>query len=112
MAYSINGPIGVIFTAVEDLREIGELTCRSYTTLQVVDLGHIVIGNHNVFGSDLYQWILMNCKAVISPFESYSFILFVRPSFMTVHLYLYIIILLGLFISMTGHVCLLDILVC
>ena len=48
MAYNISKPVDVIFSAVEDLRKIVELASRPYTDLQIVDLGHIVIGNHNM----------------------------------------------------------------
>ena len=39
MEYSIDEPIAIIFDAVEDLVEIGELAGRPYSPLQIVDLG-------------------------------------------------------------------------
>jgi len=57
MSYDILETNGVIFTTVEDLCEIGGLTGKPYSEIQIVNLGHIVIGNHNMFRSDLRRWI-------------------------------------------------------
>ena len=53
MSYDISEPIDVIFTAVKDLREINELAGKPYSEMQIFNLGHIVISNHNIFRSNL-----------------------------------------------------------
>ena len=47
--YSIDEPIDVIFSAVEDLLEIGELAGRPYSPQQIVDLGFLIISKQRIF---------------------------------------------------------------
>lgn len=49
ISYVILDPINVIFTAVKDLREIVELPGKPYSEMQIIEIGHIMIGNHNIF---------------------------------------------------------------
>jgi len=57
ISYVILDPINVIFTAVKDLREIVELPGKPYSEMQIIEIGHIMIGNHNIFWSDIHRWI-------------------------------------------------------
>merc|ERR1719148_486318 len=43
--------------AVEDLVEIGELVGRSYSPLQIVDLGYIVLAKNIIFRGDILKWV-------------------------------------------------------
>ena len=57
ISYNISEPINVIFPAVKGLCKISKLTGKSYSEIHIVDLGHIVIGNHNIFWTDLRRLI-------------------------------------------------------
>ena len=49
MEHIMEEPIDLIFDAVEDLREIGELAARPYSPAQIVDLGYIILAKNRLF---------------------------------------------------------------
>ena len=51
--YTIEEPMTIIFDAIEDLAEIGELVKRLYSAQQVVDLGYIIISKNRIIRSDI-----------------------------------------------------------
>ena len=55
--YAIEEPITIIFDAIEDLVEIGELTGIPYSAQQVVDLSNIIISKNRIFRSDIFKWM-------------------------------------------------------
>ena len=55
--YSIDETIDVVFSAVEDLIDIGKLSGRTYPSQQIVDLGNLVISKHRIFRSDIWKWM-------------------------------------------------------
>ena len=55
MQYNIDEPLDIIYTSVDDLREIVEMSGKSYTLKQLVDLGYMVVASQPVFRSDLYH---------------------------------------------------------
>ena len=57
MQYVIDKPIDIIYTSVDDLREIAEMAGNPYTPEQLVDLGYMVVASQLVFRSDLCRWI-------------------------------------------------------
>ena len=50
-------PIDLIYDAVEDLREIGELLARPYSPAQIVDLGYIILAKNRLFRGDIRKWM-------------------------------------------------------
>jgi len=49
MQYNIDEPINIIYTSVNNLREIAEMAGTPYTPEQLVDLGYMVIASQPVF---------------------------------------------------------------
>ena len=48
MQYSIDKPIKIVYTSVDDLREIAEMAGKPYTPDQLVDLGYMVVTSQPV----------------------------------------------------------------
>ena len=57
MEYNLEKPIDIIFDAIEDLVETGELTRRPYSAQQIVDLGYIILSKKRIFRSDIRKWV-------------------------------------------------------
>ena len=45
MQYIIDKPIDIMYTSVDDLREIAEMVGKPYTPEQLVDLGYMVVAS-------------------------------------------------------------------
>jgi len=56
MEYSIDESIAIIFDAVEDLVETGELAGKPYSPLQIVDLRYMVLVKNRIFRGDIRKW--------------------------------------------------------
>ena len=55
--YNLEEPTDIIFDAVEDLLEIGELSGRPYSAQQIFDLGCIILSKNRIFRSDIRKWV-------------------------------------------------------
>ena len=53
LSYSIDEPINVVFSAIEDLLDIGKLAGRSYSLQQIAELGFLIISKQRIFRSDI-----------------------------------------------------------
>ena len=57
MTYNLTEPITVIFDAVDNQRELGELTGKHYTPSQIADLSFLVISNYPIFRDNVRIWL-------------------------------------------------------
>ena len=57
MLYNIDESIGVIYSSIDDFREITEMVVNPYIPEQLVDLGYIIITSQSVSHSNLHWWI-------------------------------------------------------
>ena len=57
MEYQIQEVISIIFDAIKDLAEIGELAGRPYSPHQIVNIGYIVLSQNRIFRSNVRKWI-------------------------------------------------------
>jgi len=55
--YSIDESIDIIFSTVDDLVEIGELSGHPVYPSQIVDLGFIIISKHHIFRINVRKWM-------------------------------------------------------
>ena len=53
MEYKIEEPIDIIFDAIEDLIEIGELVGHPYSPEQVNDLRFIIVSKNRIFRGNI-----------------------------------------------------------
>ena len=56
MDYQLSDPINVIFSAVEDLQELVELSGRPFTPQKIVYCGYLIVLKHRIFRSDIRKW--------------------------------------------------------
>jgi len=63
MDYQLSEPVNVIFLAVENLKELAELTGRPFTLHQIVNTGYLLVSKHSIFRSDIRKWFR---KAAVS----------------------------------------------
>ena len=57
MEFNLKESIDIIFDAVEDLVEIGELAGRPYFTQQIINLGYIILSKNRMLRSDIQKWV-------------------------------------------------------
>ena len=69
MTYDMTKPIMVIFDAVNDQRELGELTGKSYTPSQIVYLTFLVVSNYPISSNNMRRWLIKHTP-ISSPSSS------------------------------------------
>ena len=57
LTYNISELIDIVFNLVNDLREVGVVEGQTYTDIQMVDLGFLIMSNKAIFRLDNCMWL-------------------------------------------------------